>query len=176
PRDRSRSPSGDLLPQGDVPAALARERLALPAAPPPAQRHPPPRHQVELRRPDVAERYRDDVHLFAGNRVVMRDETLRDDVVLVEAEMRGRDVVTPTLSAPGLARSRATIASDRSIPCTRTPRCASGSAILPVPMPSSSAAPSPASCARKWTAGSTTLGANISALDSSYRAANRPPK
>src|SRR5438046_8813070 len=112
-----------------------------------------------------SELYTNDVHLFSPKIVAMRDQTLRDDVVLVEAEMRGRDVVTPTLSAPGLARSRATIASDRSIPCTRTPRCASGSAILPVPMPSSSAAPSPASCARKWTAGSTTPGANISAPD-----------
>ena len=31
-------------------------------------------------------------------------------------------IVTPICSAPGLARSFATIASDRSIPCTRTPR------------------------------------------------------
>ena len=31
-------------------------------------------------------------------------------------------IVTPTSSPPGLARIRATIASDRSIPCTATPR------------------------------------------------------
>ena len=50
-------------------------------------------------------------------------------------------MVTPMSSAPGFARSRATIASDSSIPWTGTPRAASGSATRPVPMPSSSAAP-----------------------------------
>ena len=48
-------------------------------------------------------------------------------------------IVTPIRSAPGLACSFATIASDRSMPCTRTPRSESGNAIRPVPMPSSSA-------------------------------------
>ena len=43
-------------------------------------------------------------------------------------------MVTPILSPPGLARSRATIALDRSMPCTGTPRRASGSAIRPVPI------------------------------------------
>ena len=40
-------------------------------------------------------------------------------------------------SPPGFSRSRAIIASDASMPCTRTPRSASGSAMRPVPMPSS---------------------------------------
>ena len=44
-------------------------------------------------------------------------------------------------SPPGFARSFATIAFDRSIPCTCTPRRASGSAIRPVPIPNSSARP-----------------------------------
>src|SRR5215467_13113447 len=48
-------------------------------------------------------------------------------------------IVTPTASPPGLARSRATIARDRSMPWTGTPRRASGKAIRPVPTPSSSA-------------------------------------
>jgi hypothetical protein len=51
---------------------------------------------------------------------------------------------------------------DSSIPCTGTPRRRSGMAIRPVPMPSSSAAPLPASSARKSTTGSTTTGANSS--------------
>ena len=71
-------------------------------------------------------------------------------------------MVTPMSSAPGFARSSATMAGDRSIPCTRTPRWLSGIAMRPVPMPSSSAAPSPARSARKRTAGSTTAGSNSS--------------
>ena len=66
--------------------------------------------------------------------------------------------VTPIRSAPGFARSRASIASDSSIPCTGTPRAASGSAIRPVPMPSSSAAPPAASSTRRSTIGPTTAG------------------
>ncbi len=50
-------------------------------------------------------------------------------------------IVTPTSSPPGFARSLATIAFDSSIPWTGTPRCASGSATRPVPIPSSSARP-----------------------------------
>ena len=45
----------------------------------------------------------------------------------------------PRLGA-GFSRSRASIAADRSIPCTRTPRAASGRATRPVPTASSSAA------------------------------------
>ena len=44
-------------------------------------------------------------------------------------------------SPPGFARRRATIASEASIPCTSTPRAASGSAIRPVPIASSSTGP-----------------------------------
>ena len=48
-----------LLPDADELLAHARERLALPAAPPFAWRHArDPRHQVQLRRPHVAERPR----------------------------------------------------------------------------------------------------------------------
>ena len=73
--------------------ALARERLALPPAPALAHRHPgEARHQVELRRPDVAERRREDLDLVAGDPVVMRDEALSRDVVLIEPEVRRRDV------------------------------------------------------------------------------------
>ena len=46
-----------LLPDRDVPAALAGERLPAPVLPPVAQPHPgQPRHQVELGRPHVPER------------------------------------------------------------------------------------------------------------------------
>ena len=43
-------------------------------------------------------------------------------------------IATSISSPPGFARSLATIASERSIPATRTPRCESGSAIRPVPI------------------------------------------
>ncbi len=58
-------------------------------------------------------------------------------------------MVTPMSSPPGFSRSRAAIAFDNSIPCTGTPRCASGSAIRPVPIPSSSACSLPASSDKK---------------------------
>jgi hypothetical protein len=41
-------------------------------------------------------------------------------------------IVTVMSDAPGLARSRATIASDRSIPCTATPRAASAGRTFPL--------------------------------------------
>ena len=47
------------------------------------------------------------------------------------------------------------------MPATRTPRCASGNAIRPVPIANSSALPSPASSASRSAAGSTTAGSNI---------------
>ena len=47
------------------------------------------------------------------------------------------------------------------MPATRTPRSASGSAIRPVPIANSSAAPSPASSASRSTAGPTTAGSNM---------------
>ena len=50
-------------------------------------------------------------------------------------------IVTPIASAPGFSRSRATIALERSIPCTGTPRWASSTAMRPVPIPSSKRPP-----------------------------------
>ena len=52
-------------------------------------------------------------------------------------------IVTLMASDPGFAWSLATMADDRSIPCTLTPRLLSGTAIRPVPMPSSARARSP---------------------------------
>ncbi len=54
-------------------------------------------------------------------------------------------IVTGNRSPPGLRRSSATIASEKSMPCTSTPRAASGKATRPVPIASSRAGPSPAS-------------------------------
>jgi hypothetical protein len=76
-------------------------------------------------------------------------------------------MVTPIASPPGLARSRATIARDMSMPCTGTPRRASGSAMRPVPMPSSRARPElpglgPASPASTSAVRSMTAGSNSS--------------
>src|SRR5918993_9525 len=85
-------------------------------------------------------------------------------------------IVTPIASALGFARSRATIASDRSIPWTETPRAASGSARRPVPMPSSSAAPSPASSPSRSTIGPTTVESAWYAYRSSKWAATLSPK
>ena len=75
--------------------------------------------------------------------------------------------VTPIASPPGLARSRATMARDMSMPCTSTPRRASGSAIRPVPMPSSSARPPPASPARTPATVSMKAGSNMPSEESS---------
>ena len=69
--------------------------------------------------------------------------------------------IAATRSAPGFARRRASISFELSIPATRTPRSASGSAIRPVPIANSSAPPSPASSASSSTAGATTSGSNI---------------
>ena len=56
------------LPDRDVRRALAGERLAVPVAPAFAQRHPGDAgHQVELRRPHVAERHREDVELVVDD-------------------------------------------------------------------------------------------------------------
>src|SRR3954453_23353241 len=68
---------GRLLPHRDVLLAVVAERLAVPAAPPVAQRHPgEPGHQVELRRPHVAERHREDVEPAVDRAVVVRDQAL----------------------------------------------------------------------------------------------------
>ena len=76
-------------------------------------------------------------------------------------------IVMPISFAPGFALSLAVIARERSIPCTGTPRAASGTAIRPVPIPSSSARPLAASSASRSTAGPTTAGSNISHDESS---------
>ena len=65
-------------------------------------------------------------------------------------------------SPPGLVRSSAIMAGDKSIPCTRMSRWLSGSARHPVPIPSSRTALVPARSARNPTAGSTTAGSKIS--------------
>src|SRR4051795_1055383 len=84
----SRGSAGSLLPDGDVLRALARERLPVPAAPALAQPHPGhARHQVELLRPDVAERRRAEAPVAVNEREVMRDEPLALDVVLVDPDM-----------------------------------------------------------------------------------------
>ena len=54
-------------------------------------------------------------------------------------------IVTGISGPPGFRRSSATIASDASTPWTSTPSAASGNATRPVPIPSSSARPFPAS-------------------------------
>ena len=61
-------------------------------------------------------------------------------------------IVTSMASPPDLARRRATIASDASMPCTGTPRSASGRATRPVPIASSSTGPPAASSVRVATA------------------------
>jgi hypothetical protein len=69
-------------------------------------------------------------------------------------------MVTGIASPPGLARIRATMARDMSMPCTSTPRAASGSATRPVPTANSSvrpagpARPASASAVTPMTAGS----------------------
>ena len=59
------------------------------------------------------------------------------------------------------------MASESSMPATRTPRSASGTAIRPVPIANSSAPPSPAKPASTSTTGPTTAGSNIAAERSS---------
>ena len=76
-------------------------------------------------------------------------------------------MATGMASPPGLARSRATMARDRSMPCTSTPRRASGSAIRPVPMASSSARPSAASPASTSATVSVKAGSNMPSDESS---------
>src|SRR6476469_2985464 len=76
-------------PDRDVLAALARERLAIPAAPALAQAHACELgHQVELRRPYVAERHREEPPAPVDEREVVRDEALVRDVVLVDTPVR----------------------------------------------------------------------------------------
>ena len=60
--------------------------------------------------------------------------------------------------AAGLPRSCSTMSGDSSMPCTSTPRAASGSPTLPVPIASSSARAVAACAARNSTVGSSTSG------------------
>ena len=76
-------------------------------------------------------------------------------------------MATGMAAPPGLARSRATMARDRSMPCTSTPRRVSGSAIRPVPMPNSSARPPPASPASTSATVSVKEGSNMPSDESS---------
>ena len=78
---------------------------------------------------------------------------------------------TTTGRSGRFAWSRSAIGCDSSMPLTATPRSASGIATRPVPIASSSAGPSPASSARRSTAGSSTSGANMNPELSSYVAA-----
>ncbi len=66
------------------------------------------------------------------------------------------------------------MSSEISMPCTSTPRAASGSAMRPVPTASSRTGPPPASAARKATAGSTAAGRESSPSAASYCSATRP--
>src|SRR5436190_16046906 len=82
-----------LLPDGHVLAALARERLVLPAAPAVAQVHVRElRHQVELGRPHVPEQDREALDAAVDEVEVVRDQPLVGDVVLVEAPVGLADV------------------------------------------------------------------------------------
>ena len=95
------------------------------------------------------------------------EDEVDDRELAVDARRRHVPDMAATRSAPGFSRSRASISFELSIPATRTPRSASGSAIRPVPIANSSAAPSPASSASSSTAGATTSGSNIPAESSS---------
>src|SRR2546423_1221585 len=78
-----------LLPDRDVFAALARERLAIPAAPPFAQAHVREAgHQVELGRRHRAEWHRQPLPAVVDEREVMADEPLRRRVVLIDPGVR----------------------------------------------------------------------------------------
>jgi len=70
-------------------AAVAGERLPIPAAPPLTQPHPGELgHQIELGRPHVAERCRRPLEVAVDEVEVMRRDDLRGHVVLVDPPMR----------------------------------------------------------------------------------------
>ncbi|WP_435588598.1 hypothetical protein [Micromonospora chalcea] len=83
-------------------------------------------------------------------------------------------ITTGIVAASAFDRSRSTIGTESSMPLTRTPRPARGTATRPVPMANSSTGPSPASAASRSTAGSSTSGANIPVPGVSYRSAVSP--
>src|SRR5690242_4532815 len=90
PRRRSSGWRSWLLVDGDVAWADARERLALEPAGAIAQAQAgDARHQVELRRPGVAELHGEGVDAVRAERVVLRAEALADDVVHVERDPAG---------------------------------------------------------------------------------------
>src|SRR5439155_11471685 len=81
-------PQSRLLPNRDLALAVARERVAVPIAPTLAPRHSrQPRHEIELRRPDVAEGCREGPGLAVHEPVVVRYGVLGRDVDLIKAEM-----------------------------------------------------------------------------------------
>src|SRR5215831_4763805 len=85
---RSASVAG-LLPDRDVLAALARERLALPAAPAVSEPHSGElSHEIEFRGPRVPERHRQEFPAPVDEIEVMRGQALARDVVLVDAPVR----------------------------------------------------------------------------------------
>src|SRR5688572_28573291 len=89
-RDERRSRlSGELLPNRDVLAAVARERLPLPPAPAVAQRQPRKlRLQVELRGPRVSKGSREALEPSVAGLEVMGRQALRRDVGLVQPPAR----------------------------------------------------------------------------------------
>src|SRR4051794_1965170 len=84
------------LPDRDVLTAHTRERFAIPALPTLAQSHLGElRHEIEFRRPDIAERNRRTFETAVALLKVMRDQPLVRDVVLVNPPMliaRSEDV------------------------------------------------------------------------------------
>src|SRR3954468_3593865 len=100
PRGHGRPLGRGLLPHADEVLARRRERLPVPPAPTLARLHARKlRHQVELRRPDVAERARRVLELAVTLRVVVRDEPLLLDVVLVDADVLVTEVEDAQLLA-----------------------------------------------------------------------------
>src|SRR5262245_47985868 len=84
------TPGSGPAPDGYMAGALARERLATPAAPALHERHPrEARHQVELGRPHVAEGDRVGSPDPPDQLMVVGYEALPGDVELVEAEVGG---------------------------------------------------------------------------------------
>src|SRR5262249_47469386 len=75
---------------------------------------------------------------------------------------------------PTFARRRSSMAGEASMPWTRTPRSASGKAMRPAPMPSSSAGPTCARSARKSTA-ARVVAPTIGSTHASYAVAMRSP-
>src|SRR4029077_8121110 len=85
-----------LLPDRHVFCALACELFTIPTAPALTQGHAADMgHQVELRWPDVSKRHGGDLELPVDGGVVMGNQALRDDLELVETELRGAHLERP---------------------------------------------------------------------------------